>query len=91
MEVVCINDDYNEDEGNIAVGPGRREGKSRWGELALERGSPSPANILFSVVHYVQCGLIYWFLLQQIYYSVLYTYIEYDAIYWFSPPKKYII
>ena len=24
MEVVCINDDYNEDEGNIAVGPGSR-------------------------------------------------------------------
>ena len=59
MEVVCINDDYNEDEGNIAGGPGPQGGgKSRWGELALERGSPSPANILFSVVHYVQCGLI---------------------------------
>ena len=57
MEVVCINDDYNEDEGNIAVGPGRRGGKSRWGELALERGSPS--NKIYYLV--LSWGVLYRF------------------------------
>ena len=48
-ELVCINNDYNEDEGNISIGSATsggseddgRGGEEQVGELALEQGSPS--------------------------------------------------
>ena len=48
-EVVCINNDYNEDEGNISIGSATSggsgddegRGEEQVGELALEQGSPS--------------------------------------------------
>ena len=47
--MVCINNDYNEDEGNISIGSATsggseddgRGGEEQVGELALEQGSPS--------------------------------------------------
>ena len=47
MEVVCINDDYNEDEGNIAAGPGSRGEEQVGGARSRAR---FPANKIYYLV-----------------------------------------
>ena len=51
MEVVCINDDYNEDEGNIAVGPGHREGGRAGGGSSLSSEVPPLRQIYYLVLY----------------------------------------
>ena len=61
-ELVCINNDYNEDEGNISIGSltvaaergeattTAGEGKSRWGSLLSSKVPPPTKCIIYCVV-----------------------------------------
>ena len=50
MEVVCINDDYNEDEGNIAGGPATQGGRAGGGS-SLSSEVPPLRQIYYLVLY----------------------------------------